>query len=293
MLNAFTVDVEDYYHVSAFADRIHPRQWDTFESRVVQNTHRMLRLLDRHSVRGTFFILGWVADRFPGLVLDIQKSGHEIGCHSFWHRLIYDLTPEEFFEDLSLGRKVLEEITGEPVVAYRAPSFSITKRSLWALDILAEQGFQIDSSIFPVVHDRYGIPDAPTIPHEIRAAGGTLWEFPPSVWRRCGLNVPISGGGYFRMYPLWFSAKCLRHVNQHMEHPFVFYVHPWEVDADQPRLPGTCRSRLRHYFNLSGTEDKLGRLLNQFSFGSMTDTLQTYRVVDASSFKPSHSPLRV
>jgi len=274
ILNAFTVDVEDYYHVQSFADRIDPARWDDHESRVVANTHKVLRLLDDHQTRGTFFILGWVADRFPQLVRDIQHAGHEIGCHSYWHKLIYNMKPEDFRDDLRHARDLLQDITGEPVVAYRAPSFSITNGSLWALDILIEEGFQYDSSIFPIHHDNYGIPNAERFPHRIEKNGGGLWEFPPSVQRLLNLNVPIAGGGYFRLYPVRLSIRWLRRINRVHNQPFIFYVHPWELDPEQPRLPGSLKSRFRHYQNLRTTEPKLHRLLSAFRFGPMADSLQ-------------------
>lgn len=273
MLNAFTVDVEDYYHVSGFADRISPQQWDAYESRVERNTHRILRLLDRHQVRATFFVLGWVAERFPDLVREIKRCGHEVGSHSYWHRLVYTMDCDEFHADLTRSRTVLEQITGEPVVAYRAPSFSITKTSLWALDILIAEGFRYDSSIFPVRHDRYGIPDAQRFPYVVDGSRGRLTEFPPSVYRVWSANIPVSGGGYFRLYPIWLTAYCLRQINQRDGKPFLFYVHPWELDPDQPRLNGSRRSRLRHYVNLSSTARKLEQLLQAFSFTSLSDAL--------------------
>lgn len=273
ILNAFTVDVEDYFQVQSFADRIAPRRWDEYESRVVLNTHKVLRLLDRHEVRGTFFILGWVADRFPQLVRDIHASGHEIGCHSFWHKLIYDMTPEAFREDLRQACEAIGTVTGEPVVSYRAPSFSITEKSLWALDILIEEGVRYDSSVFPIHHDTYGIPGAKRFPHPIGADGSRLWEFPPSVHRIGNLNIPIAGGGYFRLYPVWLSIRWLGHVNRHYQQPFVFYIHPWEVDPDQPRLSAGRKSRFRHYQNLRRTERKLEQLLAAFSLGRISDVL--------------------
>ena len=269
ILNAFTVDVEDYYQVSAFADRIDRRQWDRFESRVVANTHRVLRLLDRCHTRGTFFILGWVADRHPDLVRDIQRSGHEIGCHSYSHRLIYQMTPEEFRADLRRASESIGTITGGEIIAYRAPSFSITKQSLWALDILIEEGFRHDSSIFPVHHDRYGIPGAPRHLHVIDRPAGQLQEFPPTVCKFGPLNIPVSGGGYFRLFPYWFTDYGLSRVNRREQQPGMFYIHPWELDPDQPRLPGTWRSRFRHYQNLKTTEVKLEKLLRRFSWGRM------------------------
>jgi polysaccharide deacetylase family protein (PEP-CTERM system associated) len=272
MLNAFTVDVEDYFHVANFADRIHPRQWDGFESRVVGSTQRVLRLLDRHQVRGTFFVLGWVAERHPQLVREIAAAGHEIACHGYWHQIIYRQTRDEFAADLRLACSVLQQITGKPVAAYRAPSFSITRESLWALEVLAAAGITHDSSIFPVHHDRYGIPGAPRAPHPIATRHGALMEFPPSVVRLCGQNLPVSGGGYFRLFPLSFTTRCYRRLNRQGQ-PVMFYIHPWELDSDQPRLPCSLPSRLRHYVNLARTERKLDRLLDRFAFGSITEVL--------------------
>lgn len=274
MLNAFTVDVEDYFQVGAFADQIPTTSWDQYESRVERNTHAVLRLLNQHQVRGTFFILGWTAERHPGLVREIQKAGHEIGSHSYWHQSIYEMTPEEFHEDLLQSCKVIEEITGEPVKSFRAPSFSITNDSLWALDILIESGIEYDSSIFPIHHDRYGIPDAEPFPYRIEKSGGTLCEFPPSVARFGKYNLPVAGGGYFRLYPARFSIACLKRINRNQQQPFMFYIHPWELDPEQPRIKCKLRSRFRHYQNLGSTERKLDRLLRSFKFGSMTESLK-------------------
>jgi len=273
ILNAFTVDVEDYFHVSAFADQIATSEWNSYESRVVRNTHRLLRLLDDYGVRGTFFILGWVADKYPALVKEIQKSGHEIGCHSFWHRLIYEMTPESFREDLRQASQAIEEITSSRVRAYRAPSFSITAKSLWALDVLIDGGYQIDASIFPVRHDRYGIPGAERFPHEIRRKTGRIVEFPASVHRVWKMNLPVAGGGYFRLYPAWLSLRWLGLINSRQARPFVFYVHPWELDPQQPVMHCRFRSRWRHYQNLDTTEPKLHKLLRNFRFGTLSEAL--------------------
>ena len=271
--NAFTVDVEDYYHVSGFADRIAPADWDGYESRVVPNTRRILELLDACSVRATFFVLGWVADRFPQLIREIHRGGHELGCHSYSHRLVYEMTPDEFRKDLRRARQVVEDVAATPVLAYRAPSFSITERSLWALEILAEEGFEYDSSIFPIHHDRYGIPGAERFPHRIDCRSGSLVEFPPSVCRIGKLNAPVGGGGYFRLYPAALTERWLARINSRYNQPFMFYVHPWEFDPDQPRLPGSRRSRFRHYLNLDKTEQRTRRLLQRFRFGTMTEAL--------------------
>lgn len=273
VINAFTVDVEDYFHVQAFERYIDRRHWGEYESRVVPNTHRLLRLLECHQVRGTFFVLGWVARRFPTLVRDIRRAGHDVGSHSYWHRLIYEQTPKAFRRDLRESKAVLEDILGEPVRSYRAPSFSIVQNSIWALDILAEEGIRYDSSIFPIHHDRYGIPGAARLPHELGTQSGKMWEFPMSTVRLLRWNVPIAGGGYFRLYPLAFTSRMLASLNRN-GCPFVFYVHPWEVDPDQPRLGvGSLKSRFRHYVNLHSTHGKLDKLLGRFRFDRLSTAL--------------------
>jgi polysaccharide deacetylase family protein (PEP-CTERM system associated) len=284
--NALTVDVEDYYHVSAFESHVPRDTWDRYESRVVRNTHRVLGVLAAHGVRATFFVLGWVADRFPQLIDDIDAAGHEIGSHGYWHRLIYTLTPEEFRADVVRARNVLEDRIGKPVVAYRAPSFSITRRSLWAFEVLASEGFQLDSSVFPIRHDRYGIPGARRDVHRVETAGGHLWEFPVSAVRLGWMNLPVSGGGYFRLYPLGFTKRCLSRINLRENRPFVFYIHPWEFDADQPRLKAGSRlSRLRHYVNIARTEPKFNALLSSFRFGTLSQSV--------AAIEPDAEPVRL
>jgi polysaccharide deacetylase family protein (PEP-CTERM system associated) len=273
-VNALTVDVEDYFQVTAFEHQIARDRWDTYPCRVVDNTRRLLGILADHAVTGTFFVVGWIAERQPQLVSEIRKAGHEIGSHSYWHRLVYRLSRDEFREDLRRSRNVLEDILGEPIRVFRAPSFSITSQSRWALAILVEEGFTIDSSIFPIHHDRYGMPDANPAIHRLRTDAGYLWECPPSVVRVAGFNLPVSGGGYFRLYPGGLSMRWLRHVNQIDRRPFVFYVHPWEIDPQQPRLKvGSPISRWRHYLNLAETENKLKRLLSGFRFGPLSDVV--------------------
>ena len=273
IVNAMTVDVEDYFHVSGFADRIAPSDWDHYPSRVVATTERVLELLGRHNTRGTFFVLGWVADRFPELVKSIHAAGHQIGCHSYWHRLVYQLTPDEFRQDLVKARDALQSIIGQPVTLFRAPSFSVTHRSSWALELLADEGFRCDSSIYPVYHDRYGVPEADPLPHRVMTGNGAIDEFPGAVFPVGKLRLPVSGGGYFRLYPLWLSQILMRQINTRTGCPFMFYIHPWEVDPGQPRLPGSLLSRFRHYQNLASTERKLDRLLPMFDFGSMTEAM--------------------
>lgn len=274
-LNALTVDVEDYYHVAAFDSVVRRADWDRYESRVVASTERVLRALDEASVRATFFVLGWVAERHPELVRTIRRAGHEVGCHSYWHRLIYTQTPDEFRVDLRQARDVLQDILGERVTAYRAPTFSVTRASLWALDILIEEGFTLDSSIYPTRHDRYGIPGAAPEPHHIDRAAGCITEFPLAIYRCWGYPLPVGGGGYFRLYPYAFTRHALRAVNA-AGRPFAVYLHPWEFDPDQPRLPAGRLRRFRHYVNLHGTEGRLRRLLRDVRFGTMTEALAEY-----------------
>ncbi|MCA9200532.1 MAG: DUF3473 domain-containing protein [Planctomycetales bacterium] len=280
LVNAFTVDVEDYFHVSAFESHIDRNDWECYPSRVDRNTRRILDLLAKHNVRGTFFVLGWIADRMPELVKEIQAAGHEIASHSYWHRLIYQLEPAAFQEDVRRSKELLEDITGQAITVFRAPSFSITKKSKWALEILAAEGFQIDTSIFPIFHDRYGIPGAPSEIHQVHTPSGSLWEFPPSVVRYGWWNLPVSGGGYFRLYPGKWTVKWLGRINTKERRPFAFYIHPWELDPDQPRLKvGSWVSQWRHYLNLSSTERKLTELLGQFSFGTVTEAITNQRRV--------------
>lgn len=304
IVNALTVDVEDYFQVSAFEHVVARERWGEYPSRVVANTDRLLDLFAGRDVRATFFVLGWVADREPALVRRIAAAGHEIASHGYGHRLIYEQTPEEFREDVRRARALLEAVSGQAVVGYRAPSFSITERSLWALDVLIEEGYAWDASIFPIRHDRYGIPSAPR--HAFRVHAGvsragtlaaqgfrlrnasadspepsaqavspaiSLLEIPASTVRVAGVNLPIGGGGYFRLLPYAWTRRGIRRLNQVEQKPAVFYLHPWEVDPDQPRLAAGWRSRFRHYRNLDRTEGRLRRLLGDFSFGTISAAL--------------------
>ena len=273
VINAMTVDVEDYFHVSVF-DGILPRaSWDTLESRVSANTARLLDIFDEHAVRGTFFVLGWVADRFPGLVRDIAAGGHELASHGYSHRIVYSQTPDEFREDVRRAKGTIENVSGQVVGGYRAPSFSITKNSLWALDVLVEEGYRYDASIFPIRHDRYGIPDAPRHRHVLTRPGGTLTEAPGSTVRVLGSNLPVAGGGYFRIFPYWWTRWGIARLNRTEAQPAIFYLHPWEIDPDQPRLHASRVSQFRHYRNLDKTEPRLKRLLADFRFGMLKDVI--------------------
>ncbi len=273
MVNAMSVDVEDYFQVSAF-DRIVSRHaWDSFDSRVVENTHRVLELFDRADVRATFFVLGWIAERFPALVREIAAAGHEVASHGYHHQLVYMLTPQQFREDVRSSKHLLEQIIGAPVIGFRAPSFSIIESTLWALDVLLEEGYMYDASIFPIHHDRYGIPDAERHVHILRRAAGTLVEMPASTVRIGQVNLPIGGGGYFRMLPYGWTRWGIRRVNRTERQPVVFYFHPWEVDPDQPRFEIGRTTRFRHYTGLRTTADRLRRLVGDFHFDSVATVL--------------------
>lgn len=281
MINALTIDVEDYYMVSAFADIVPFNDWTTFESRVERNTYRILDLLHEYDVRATFFVLGWVAERCTQLIRDIHASGHEVGCHGYNHRLIYNVTPQGFREDVRKAKSILEEATGAPVIGYRAASYSIVARTLWALDILIEENFRYDSSIFPIHHDRYGVPGAERFPHVLRRETGTIMEFPPSTFRLFGQNLPVAGGGYLRLYPLPFTRAAMKIINEREKKPVIVYLHPWEIDIDQPRLNASLSARFRHYINLASTMLKLESFLSEFKFSNL------------SSFLPVEAPATV
>jgi polysaccharide deacetylase family protein (PEP-CTERM system associated) len=275
--NAFTVDVEDYFHVSGFSDRISPRDWDSIPCRVEANTERLLELLNEKKVCGTFFILGWVAERYPKLIQRIADEGHELGCHSYWHRLVYDMTPQEFSEDLSQARIAIEQAAGTEVCLYRAPSFSITKSSLWALDILAEQGFRVDSSIFPIQRDRYGIPESTSAIHVRNGIQQSIVEYPPTAWQVGALRVPI-GGGYFRLAPRWLTQMAIDGARR-SGIPAMFYVHPWEIDPQQPRVDGVrFMNRFRHSVGLSTTYSKLNWLLDRNRFSTMSEVMNHFHL---------------
>jgi polysaccharide deacetylase family protein (PEP-CTERM system associated) len=272
--NALTVDVEDYFHVAALAQSVHRDSWISRESRVVGNTQRLLAIFEQFDVRGTFFVLGLVAEQYPQLVRDIAARGHEIACHGFSHRLVYEQSPEEFYQETLRAKNLLQDITGSAVLGYRAASYSIVRKSLWALDILVELGFIYDSSIFPVRHDRYGIPNAERAPHRIATpTGKSIVEWPLATARILGFRLPVAGGGYFRLLPYWLSRWGLASINRRELRPFVFYLHPWEIDPAQPRVSASWLSRFRHYTNLEKCEERLRRLLREFRFGTARDGL--------------------
>lgn len=267
LVNAASVDLEDYYHVEAFADRVERARWPEFASRVRQNTERTLELLNRTGTHATFFVLGYVAERDPALIREVAAAGHEIACHSYLHRRVHTLTPLEFREDVRRARGVIEDAVGVRVLGFRAPTFSVTLDSLWALDILLEEGFEYDSSIFPVRHDLYGIPDAPRFLHQ-RAlpSGRSIWEIPMSTVRMAGVNLPAVGGGYLRLLPLAVTRWAIRRIHRRDGQPVILYFHPWELDPEQPRLRGSWKSRFRHYSGLKKTEERLQIILTEGKF---------------------------
>jgi polysaccharide deacetylase family protein (PEP-CTERM system associated) len=273
IVNAMTIDVEDYFHVSVF-DGVIPRSaWDGFESRVCRNTERLLSIFSEFNVTSTFFVLGWVAERFPQLTRRISEAGHEIASHGYGHRLVYDQTPAAFREDVRKSKAILESATGQSVIGYRAPSYSVTPHSLWALDVLIEEGYQYDTSIFPIRHDRYGIPVSPRHPYFIRRKAGALLEAPATTTTLGLANLPVAGGGYFRILPYAWTRWGISRVNRREHRPAIFYLHPWEIDPGQPRLPAGLLSRFRHYRNLHRTEHRLRQLLRDFNFGPMASVL--------------------
>lgn len=280
--NALTVDVEDYFQVSAFADSIDQDDWDKHPLRVEKNTHRLLDLFDEYQVKATFFILGWVAERAKDLVNEIANRGHEVACHGYSHQLVYNQSPDVFQQETIRAKRILEDIIQQQVRGYRAASYSITEKSQWALDILAETGFVYDSSIFPVRHDRYGMPDSPKYPYRLKTpAGNSIIEFPLSTAKIINYRLPVAGGGYFRLYPYWLSKMGLAQINRQQK-PFIFYLHPWEIDPDQPKISASWFSRFRHYNNLDKCESRLRNLMTDFQFTTTWDVLSNLGLDDTA-----------
>jgi polysaccharide deacetylase family protein (PEP-CTERM system associated) len=277
----FTVDVEEYFQVNAFEGVVSRDRWCSFPTRIEAAVDRVLGLMDRHNVRGTFFTLGWIAQHHPRVVARIASCGHEVASHGWWHHKLSVLTPDAFREEVRSSKAALEAIAGAPVVGFRAPSFSIVPGREWAFDVLIEEGYQYDSSLFPVNRSDYGYPTAPPIAHMIQRPSGVLCEFPlaTTVWN--GVRIPAAGGGYFRHFPYNIIRRAFReHSASGM--PAVFYIHPWEVDPEQPRLPVSLLTRVRHYGGLRNTEERLRRLLSEFRFTAIRDRLH-----EAVSAKPA------
>jgi polysaccharide deacetylase family protein (PEP-CTERM system associated) len=288
MKNALTFDIEEYFHAEAFAHALRPEEWPGLESRVVDTTERLLDILDYADARATFFVLGWVAERYPSLVKDIAGRGHEIGCHGYGHQMIHRQSRQDFAKDVQRAKTAIEDASGAAVIGYRAPTFSITKNTLWSLEVLWEAGFLYDSSIFPILHDRYGISDAPRFPHRMTigngdgkgkgatngaAPGHSIAEFPLSTLSVLGRRLPIAGGGYFRLVPYQVTRRAIRHLNTKEQQPAIFYLHPWELDVHQPKVRAGWLTHLRHSINIRSTEGKLHRLLKDFRFAPVRDVL--------------------
>ncbi|MDT8368404.1 MAG: DUF3473 domain-containing protein [Longimicrobiales bacterium] len=272
----FTVDVEEYFHVSAFEAVVSQEQWVGLESRVAASTELILRLLEEQEARATFFVLGWVALRHPELIRRIAAEGHEIASHGWDHRRIPHQTPLQFRNSVRATRELLEDLTGTPVVGFRAPSFSVGPGDEWALDVLLEEGHKYDSSLFPIRRPGYGYPDGGRFPHRVRRPGGDLLEFPPATLRRLGVNIPAAGGAYLRFFPLWLIRAAIRDMEWDGE-PAVLYIHPWELDPEQPRLPVSMTTRLRHYSGLDRTRGLVQRLLEEFRFRTISSTPREIR----------------
>jgi polysaccharide deacetylase family protein (PEP-CTERM system associated) len=276
IINAMSIDVEDYYQVENFKDVIKKNFWGKFESRVEKNTYKIIETLDIFQLKATFFILGWIAEREKNLIKTIHESNHEVASHGYSHDLIYCQTHKHFREDIRKSKRILEDIIGEEVIGYRAPSYSITKKSLWSIDILIEEGFKYDSSIFPTIHDRYGIADAKRFPYKLQNTNENfLDEFPPSTFRFLGKNIPISGGGYFRFFPYRFTKWAFTQINKRENKPFIFYIHPWEFDQNQPKIKANKLLMLRHYYGIDKTEKRFMRLLNDFKFDTIRNVLKS------------------
>lgn len=284
VINALSVDVEDFFHVHAL-ERYYPRSgWAGVKSRLAASLDRTLELFDRHRAKGTFFVLGWVAERFPAHVRRIVAEGHEVASHGFSHHRVTELTPDSFREDLRQTQQVLEGITGVAVRGYRAPSYSIGESTWWALEVLEEEGYAYSSSVYPFQHDHYGVPTAPRHPFR-PASAGRLLEVPITTFTWAGRRFPCGGGGYFRLYPYAVSRWAIRRVNTQEGRPAVFYFHPWELDPAQPRVAAApARTRIRHYLNLARMEARVDRLLEDFQWGRMDEVfLDASRPVTAEA----------
>jgi polysaccharide deacetylase family protein (PEP-CTERM system associated) len=268
----FTVDVEEYFQVSAFEPHVSRVDWDGFESRVEQSMDYILEALDRHASRATFFVLGWIAERNPGLVRRIVETGHEVGSHGWDHQKVTRQEPEEFRNSVRRSKEMLQDLCGAPVIGFRAPSYSITRGREWALDILLEEGYHYDSSLFPVSRSGYGYAGGERSPHWIDRDGGRLLEIPPTTLSRFGLNIPAAGGAYFRIFPYKLVQTAITEAAR-ADTPATFYIHPWELDTEQPRMRVPLATRLRHYGGLRRTRPKLERLLTEFRFTSIAQSV--------------------
>lgn len=266
IINAMTIDVEDYFQVSAFESYIPRSLWDSMPCRIESNMDRILDLLDQKRIKATFFTLGWIAGRYPQMINRMVENGHELASHGWGHRRVTELNPTEFREDIHRSKSLLEDISGQAVIGYRAPSFSINSQNLWALDSLAEAGYRYSSSIYPVQHDHYGMPDSPRFAYYPRGENGIL-EIPVTTVRLWGRNFPAAGGGFFRFWPYILSKWFINRINLSESQAVIFYFHPWEIDAHQPRQSGiSLKTRFRHYLNLHRMEERLNALTSDFKW---------------------------
>ena len=269
MMNAMTIDVEDYFQVSAFEHKFNPNNWDDIHPRVEANTHKLLDLFSENDAKATFFTLGWVAKRFPDLIKRIADEGHEVASHGTMHQRVTDQTEAVFKKDVGDAKRLLEDLTGKSVIGYRAPSFSFTKDNEWVYDVLESEGYKYSSSVYPVVHDHYGIPEAPRFKYSTHT---TVDEIPLCTLQVFGKNIPISGGGYFRLYPYLLTQYAINAFRSKEQQPYIFYLHPWEVDNEQPRVQGiSAKTRFRHYVNLARVERRMEKMLKDFEWSSMAD----------------------
>jgi polysaccharide deacetylase family protein (PEP-CTERM system associated) len=273
LLNILTVDVEDYYHVSAFEPYIHRAEWAYLPSRVEANIMKILDILENHKTKATFFVLGYIAEKIPALIKEIYNSGHEIACHGYAHKLAYTMTPKEFRADVRRARSIIEDSIGTGISGFRATSFSFIKSNLWCLDILIEEGFLYDSSIFPIYHDRYGIPNWQRFPHMILRNSGCIYELPPSTIRIFNNNIPIGGGAYLRLFPLSFICKGIRRINNTESKSAIIYIHPWEIDTGQPRIKVKRLTALRHYAGIRKFEAKIQKIIKEFEFRTAIEVI--------------------
>ncbi len=275
MIHSLSFDIEEHFQVAAFDCPARRRHWEVLHSRVERNTDTILSLLESANIKATMFILGWVAERHGDMVKRIASAGHEIACHGYSHELISVQSQSKFREDIRRAKKILEDLIGQAVLGYRAPTFSITKETKWALPILVEEGFLYDSSIVPAIHDSYGIPDASPSIHSLDTSAGILWEVPPSTCKVGWMRIPVGGGGYFRLFPYRVFRWFLKKVEQEGR-PLVMYFHPWELDPDQPKMKGSLLSSFRHYINLQKTQNRMTSLLNDFRFAPICATLPSF-----------------
>jgi polysaccharide deacetylase family protein (PEP-CTERM system associated) len=292
-VHCLTFDIEEHFQVSRFDSPIRRRHWGSFESRVTTNTCKMLDLLARYQTRATFFVLGWVAERHPGLIKQIAECGHEIASHGYGHELVTAQTPELFRADVRRSKQILEDLTGSPVQGYRAPGFTITRETLWALPILAEEGFTYDSSVVPIRHDHCGVPGSDPWHHLKQTASGPIWEVPPSTVNLGGIRLPIAGGIYFRLLPFPLLCGLLQRIEQ-KGRPLVMYFHPWELDPHQPHMEGPFLSQLFHYMNLDKMEFRVSTLMNTFRFGPIAEQIDLSPIMplDATAF-PAVPPAEI